>query len=99
MGDWYVGEYFSYIRIWRRNTFHLLPKIVPERMVLEEISFQTIIGGVFPNLAGSKRKGWPKFPRNLGSLVIHKYTHAGVLGKRIITMNIGEAPKRMNDKN
>ena len=33
-GDWYVGEYFSYIRIWGRNIVHTLPKIVPDRMVL-----------------------------------------------------------------
>ena len=30
MGDWYVGEYFSYIWIWGRNTVHLLSKIVSE---------------------------------------------------------------------
>ena len=27
-GDWYVGEYFSYIRIWGSNIVHLLPRIV-----------------------------------------------------------------------
>ena len=26
--DWYVGEYFSYIRIWGRNIVHLIPRIV-----------------------------------------------------------------------
>ena len=29
-GDLYVGEYFSYIRIWGSNIVHLLPIIVPE---------------------------------------------------------------------
>ena len=29
-GDWYMGEYFSYIRIWGSNTVHLLPRIAPE---------------------------------------------------------------------
>ena len=28
-GDWYIREYFYYIKIWGRNTVHLLPKIVP----------------------------------------------------------------------
>ena len=37
-GDWYVGEYFSYIRIWGSNTFHLLPRIVLDHMVLQELS-------------------------------------------------------------
>ena len=39
MGDWYVGESFSYIRIWGSKTIHLLPKIVPDRLVLEEVAF------------------------------------------------------------
>ena len=29
-GDWYVGGYFSYFRIWGSNTIHLLPRIVPD---------------------------------------------------------------------
>ena len=70
MGDWYVGKYFSYIGIWDSNIFHLLPIIIPNRMVLEEISFQTVVDGVFPKKTGVKRKVCPKFPLNLGSLVI-----------------------------
>ena len=57
MGDWYVGEYFSYIRIWGRNIAHSFSRIVLNRMVLEEISFKTVIDGVFPKLIGAKRKG------------------------------------------
>ena len=33
-GDSYVGEYLYYIKIWGRNIAHLLPKIVPNHMVL-----------------------------------------------------------------
>ena len=29
-GDWYVGEYFSYIRIWGNNIVHLIPIIVAD---------------------------------------------------------------------
>ena len=46
MGDWYVGEYFLYIIIWGSNTIHMLPKIVPNRLVLEEVAFQTVNDGV-----------------------------------------------------
>ena len=35
MGDWYVGEYFLYIRI--RGV-----RIVLDRLVLEEVAFQTV---------------------------------------------------------
>ena len=47
MGDWYVSEYFAYIRIWGSNTVHLLPRIDPDRMVLEDISFHTVGDGFF----------------------------------------------------
>ena len=96
-GDWYVIDYFSYIQIWGSNTVHLLPRIVPYPMVLQEVAYQTMIYGVFPKLARSKRKAWPKFPLNLDSLVLQTSTHAAVLGKEIAKMNLGEAPKRMHD--
>ena len=96
-GDWYVGEYFSYFKIWGSNTVHLLPRIVPDRMVSQEFSFQTVADGAFPKLAKHKKKCWPKFPLNLGSLVLHNSTHGAVLGKEISIMNLGEAPKIMHD--
>ena len=42
MGDWYVGESFTYIRVFGSNAAHMLPKVVPDRLVLEDISFQTV---------------------------------------------------------
>ena len=39
MGDWYVGESFSYIRIWGSNNVYLLPKIDSNMLVIEEVSF------------------------------------------------------------
>ena len=38
-GDWYIGEYLSYIRIWGSNIVHLLLRIVPDRMVLQEFAY------------------------------------------------------------
>ena len=32
--DWYIGEYFYYIKIWGRNAVHLLSNIVSDHMVL-----------------------------------------------------------------
>ena len=70
MGDWYVGENFSYIIIWDSNTVHMLPRIVLDRLVLEEVAFQTVNDGVYRKFIGPKKKAWPKFPLHLGSLVI-----------------------------
>ena len=38
-GDWYVGEYLSYIRIWGSKIAQLLPRIVLYRMVLQEVFY------------------------------------------------------------
>ena len=66
-------------------------------MVLQEVAYHTVINGVYPKLAQSKRKAWPKFPLNLGSLILHTSTHATILGKEIASMNLGKAPKMMHD--
>ena len=66
-------------------------------MVLEEISFQPVIDGVFPKLIGDKGKGWTNFPFNLGSLVIQNSTHVILLGKKITTLNLGKTSRRMHD--
>ena len=42
MGDWYVGESFTYIRDFGSNATHMFPKVVPNRLVLQEISFQIV---------------------------------------------------------
>ena len=70
MGYWYVGESFTYIRIFSNNAAHMLPKVVPDRLVLEEISFQTVTKGIYKKCAAPKGKVWPKFPLTLGSLSI-----------------------------
>ena len=70
MGDWYVGESFSYIRIWGGNTIHMLPKVIHDRLVLEEVSFHTVTDGVYKKLVGPKNKGWPNFPLYFGPFVV-----------------------------
>ena len=70
MGHWYVGDSFTYIRVFGINAAHMLPKVVPDRLVLEEISFQTVIEGIYKKCVAPKRKVWPKFPLTLGSLSI-----------------------------
>ena len=42
MGDWYVSESFTYIRDFGSNVAHMFPKVVSDKLVLEEISFQTV---------------------------------------------------------
>ena len=97
MGDWYVGESFLYIIISGGNIVHMLPKIVLDRLVIEEVSFQTIIEWVYKKLVGPKRKGWPKFPLNLGLLVIPTSTWATVLSDHIVSLKLSFDSKRKHD--
>ena len=95
-GDRYVGQYFYYIRIWGSNIVHFLSRIVPDRMVLQEFSYQTVIDGAFSKLTKHKKKAWPKFPVNLGNLTVQNPVHASLLGKEFSFMSLGEASKRMH---
>ena len=97
MGDWYVSESFSYIRVCGGNTIHTFPKIVPDRLVLEEVSFQIITNGVYRKILSPKRKGWPKFPLKLRSVVVPISTWATLLGDQIASLNLGFALKRRHD--
>ena len=72
------------------NIVHLMPRIVPDRMVIQEISFQTIINEVFLKLAASKRKCWPNFPLNLGFLTLQNSTHATLLGNKFLKWTWGK---------
>ena len=94
MGDWYVGESFLYIIISGGNIVHMLPKIVPDRLVIEEVSFQTITNGVYKKLVGPKRKGYPKFPLNLGLLAIQTSTWDVVLSDHIVSLKLGFSSKK-----
>ena len=60
---------------------HLLPIIVPDRMVLQEFAYQTVIDGAFSKLTKHKKKAWAKFPVNLGNLTVLNPIHASLLGK------------------
>ena len=66
-------------------------------MVLQEFCYETMIGGTFSKLTKHKKKAWPKFPVNLGNLMVQNPIHAPLLGKEISFMILGETPKIMHD--
>ena len=66
-------------------------------MVLQEFAYQTVIDGVLPKLTKHKKKGWPKFPMNIGNLTLQSVAHVYLVGNEIYVMNLGEAFKRMHD--
>ena len=97
MGDWYVDESFTYIMVFGSNATHMLPKVVPDKLVLEDISFQTVTEGIYKKCAAPKRKVWPKFPITLGYLSIPTSTWESELSDHIVSLKLGFASKRKHD--
>ena len=75
----------------------MLPKVVPDRLVLEEISFQTVTKGIYKKCVAPKRKVLPKFPITLGSLSIPSSTWESELSDHIVSLKLGFASKRQHD--
>ena len=92
-----MGESFTYIMVYGSNIAHMLPKVILDRLVLEEISFQTITEGIYKKCAAPKRKVWPRFPITLGSLSIPSSTWALELSDHIMSLKLGFACKRQHD--
>jgi hypothetical protein len=62
IADWYLGKYYTYIRVYGNSKApHLLPKYVPDRLLIWEISYQTMGTGITSLLSGSSKNIWPTF--------------------------------------
>ena len=97
MGDWYVGESFTYIRVYGSNGAHMLPKVVPDRLVLEELSFQVVTEGIYKKCVAPKRKFWPRFPITLGSFNVPTSTWELEFSDNIMSLKLGFASKRKHN--
>ena len=61
--DWYmtpVGVYM--IILGSTKPPHWLPHLVPNSLLLQEISYQTFVNGVVASLHQNKKGFWPQFP-------------------------------------
>lgn len=77
IGDWYIQEFYTYIRILGHTSApHLLPKYVPDWLVLREIAYQTMVEGVTALLSFHSKKTWPKFPIKVGIFTLLNGRHA-----------------------
>ena len=62
-GDWYMTPDEVYISIaGSTNPPHWLPHLVPDSLLLQEISYQTYVNGVAASLHRNKKGLWPPFP-------------------------------------
>ena len=62
MWDWYMGDSFTYIKVYGSNIAHMLPTVILDRLIIEELSFQIVREGIYKKCAEPKRKVWPMFP-------------------------------------
>ena len=83
--------------VYGRNTAHMFPKVMLDRLALEEISFQTVTEGIYKKCVAPKRKVWPRFPITLGSLSVSTSTWELELSDHIMSLKLGFASKRKHD--
>ena len=75
----------------------MLPKVMPNRLVLEDISFQIVTEGIYKKCVAPKRKVWPKFLITLGFLSMSTSTWASKLSDHIVSLKLGFSSKRQHD--
>lgn len=60
IGDWFIGDKFTYIRIYDATKApHLFPSLITDHMVLEEITYQSYCHNIGVVLNRKKYHLWP----------------------------------------
>jgi hypothetical protein len=79
IAGWYIEEKFSYIRVFRCSVPpHALLKFLPDRLVCQEVAYQTMIGGINKELKAAQKKVWPTFPLQVGMFSFLDFIHSKV---------------------
>jgi hypothetical protein len=98
IGDWYVMQHGTYIRIYGATKApHLLPRFVPDKLVLQELAYQTIIHGVGAALYRNKKDIWPSLPLWIGSYSFASIKQAEDEVNTLLSYGFGEERFRRHD--
>ena len=66
--DWYIEEYFSYIRVFGCSVPpYALPQFLPNRLVCREVAWKTVLGRISKEIKGVQKNVWPSFPLHIGA--------------------------------
>lgn len=77
IGDWFVEELFTYIRIYGSEIGpHALLRYILERISLREVVNQTTLNDQAQKLSKLQKKIWPNFPIKFGKLSLKDGGHA-----------------------
>jgi hypothetical protein len=81
IGHWYLDERETYIRIFGAiGAPHLLPIYVPDRLLLGEICYQTIIQGYNATLVKDNKRAFIPYGFHIGFCMVKDTTHAKKIG-------------------
>jgi hypothetical protein len=81
VGHWYLDEQETYIRVFgATGAPHLLPIYVPDRLVLGEICYQTILQGYNETLVKDKKWVFIPYGFHIGFYMVKDTVHAKQLG-------------------
>lgn len=91
IGDWFVGEKFTYIRIYDATKAPILfPKIVIDHMVLTEITYQSYYHGIGVVLNSKKEHLWPDLPITIRAYQVTTTSEAEKCGEAVQLFHLGE---------
>lgn len=63
VGNWFSEESFTYIRVYGSLVNpHVLPLLIPNKLLSREITYQTVGNGISKFLNESSKNMWPSFP-------------------------------------
>jgi hypothetical protein len=83
VGHWYLDEHSTYIRVIGATEIpHILPAHVPNRLVVEEICYQTILQGYNTTLVKDKKRALIPYGFHVGFYLVKDTTQAKQEGLR-----------------
>jgi hypothetical protein len=100
IGDWYLMEHDTYIRIYgAMKPPHLPPRFVPHKLVLQEVTYQTIIHGVRGMLYRSNKAIRPPLPLYISNYFFENTKKSQVEVDILLSYHFGEENFKRHDPN
>jgi hypothetical protein len=98
VADWFVEEYFSYIRVFGSQVSpHALPRFVSDKLVLREVAYQIATNSISKELRNNSKKQWPYYPVSIGQCSILDFGHSKVEAKDLEEINLADIELKMHD--
>jgi hypothetical protein len=95
---WYVIDKGTYIRIFGpTKDSHLFPKIILNKLSLQEVAYQTFLHGIGASLSHDKKTLQPLFPFHVEDYGFKYVKKAVAEDESLITFHFGEEMFRRHD--